>query len=310
MCSGTECGDPQQHEYYRGVCDRDGCDFNPYRLGNKSFFGLNAAVDTLHPITVVTQFHTEDGSDSGQLSEIRRLYVQHGRVIGNSGSALREVQGDSITEKLCSQEKAAFVKSRDPYNMAGDYNQFGLMGGLSTMGAAFDRGMVLALSIADDTAQRMQWLDSKLPAGASPEAPGVARGPCELSWGDPVWMRHQLRDSYAQFSNLRFGEIGSTHAGLVSAALAGSTNLALKQRVGGSLRVADGAISLLGFCGVAAVSFVAASLGVASRWRRGPQASEMVAWGDSRAASAERRRTGVDARLLTAGRAGTEFGCE
>ena len=35
-------------------------------------------------MTVVTQFHTDDGTDNGELVEIRRLYVQDGRVIENS----------------------------------------------------------------------------------------------------------------------------------------------------------------------------------------------------------------------------------
>lgn len=59
-CSGIECGDSDKHEYYRGICDKDGCEFNPFRLGSKAFFGPNATVNTLKPITVVTQFLTED----------------------------------------------------------------------------------------------------------------------------------------------------------------------------------------------------------------------------------------------------------
>lgn len=33
-CEGTECGDTSKGDRYNGVCDKDGCDYNPYRLGN------------------------------------------------------------------------------------------------------------------------------------------------------------------------------------------------------------------------------------------------------------------------------------
>ena len=39
-------------------------------------------------MTVVTQFITSDGTDNGDLVEIRRLYVQDGKVIDNSFVAL------------------------------------------------------------------------------------------------------------------------------------------------------------------------------------------------------------------------------
>jgi cellulose 1,4-beta-cellobiosidase len=35
-------------------------------------------------VTVVTQFVTSDGTDNGDLKEVRRFYVQNGRVIQNS----------------------------------------------------------------------------------------------------------------------------------------------------------------------------------------------------------------------------------
>ena len=74
-CSGSECGDDASGERYQGVCDKDGCDINPYRLGEKSLFdkGLSFDIDTTQPITVVTQFIAPDGTDEGDLTEIHRL---------------------------------------------------------------------------------------------------------------------------------------------------------------------------------------------------------------------------------------------
>jgi cellulose 1,4-beta-cellobiosidase len=41
-------------------------------------------LDSTQKMTVVTQFITTDGSDNGDLKEVKRLYVQNGRVIENS----------------------------------------------------------------------------------------------------------------------------------------------------------------------------------------------------------------------------------
>lgn len=55
-CEGTECGDNESGDRYNGVCDKDGCDFNPYRLGNQNFWGEGSGftLDTTKRITVVT----------------------------------------------------------------------------------------------------------------------------------------------------------------------------------------------------------------------------------------------------------------
>ena len=53
------------------------------------------------------------------------------------------------------------------------------------MGASFDAGMVLVLSIWDDHAVNMLWLDSDYPTDADASAPGVSRGPCAVTSGTP-----------------------------------------------------------------------------------------------------------------------------
>ncbi len=60
------------HIRYSGLCDKDGCGYNSYRLGARDFYGPGLAVDTSQPLTVVTQFHTDDGTHLGGLVEIRR----------------------------------------------------------------------------------------------------------------------------------------------------------------------------------------------------------------------------------------------
>jgi cellulose 1,4-beta-cellobiosidase len=83
-CDGIDCGD---HDV--GVCDKDGCDFNSWRMGNQTFLKAGGAfIDTKKKFTVVTQFITSDGTSSGDLSEIKRFYMQNGKVYGNSKSTI------------------------------------------------------------------------------------------------------------------------------------------------------------------------------------------------------------------------------
>jgi len=85
-CEGKDCGSGEDR--YGGVCDKDGCDFNSMRMGVDSFYGTGMTVDTSKPVTVVTQFITADGTDAGALSQIKRFYVQGGKVIPNSNGKL------------------------------------------------------------------------------------------------------------------------------------------------------------------------------------------------------------------------------
>lgn len=53
-CEGLECGDGSDR--YSSVCDKDGCDFNSFRMGDPSFLGRGKTIDTTKKITVVTQY--------------------------------------------------------------------------------------------------------------------------------------------------------------------------------------------------------------------------------------------------------------
>ena len=71
---------------YEGVCDKDGCDFGSWRLGDHEYYGPGSGfkIDTTKPFTVVTQFMTDDGTENGNLISVGRKYVQNGNVIENS----------------------------------------------------------------------------------------------------------------------------------------------------------------------------------------------------------------------------------
>jgi len=205
-CEGVTCGDNSKGQRYLGMCDKDGCDFNNFRMGDHKFYGVGEDfnVDTSKPFTVVTQFLTEDGTDTGDLSEIRRFYVQEGQVIENSEAAiLGGDAGNSIDSKFCNAQKDKF----------GDLNDFEAKGGLKAMGEALDRGMVLVLSLWDDTQVSMLWLDSAYPTDEPAGKPGVLRGPCPGGAdSEPKHLRATYPDSKVTFSQIKFGEIGSTYS--------------------------------------------------------------------------------------------------
>jgi cellulose 1,4-beta-cellobiosidase len=201
-CEGKECGDNEKNERYEGVCDKDGCDFNSYRMGDKGFFGRHEefAVDSTKDLTIVTQFVTNDGTDFGDLVDIKRFYVQDGRKIQNSESSMAGVSGSSVSDDFCDAMKTAF----------GDVNDFKRKGGLKAMGDALDRGMVLVMSLWDDSQSNMLWLDSNYPLNKDPSTPGVARGPCKATSGSPAHVRDKYPTASVEYKDIMVGPIGTT----------------------------------------------------------------------------------------------------
>ncbi|GAM28417.1 hypothetical protein SAMD00019534_115930, partial [Acytostelium subglobosum LB1] len=200
MCDGDKCGGASSTNRYSGTCDPDGCDFNPYRMGNETFFGPGLTVDTKKVVTVVTQFITDDGTPTGTLTEIRRFYVQDGKVIPNSLSIVEDVPGNVINQEFCVQQKKAF----------GDVDSFNQHGGLKAMGEAIQGGMVLVMSLWDDYAVDMLWLDSSYPTNVPANQPGVARGGCSTTSGSPSYVESQYPNAYVVYSNIKVGPHNST----------------------------------------------------------------------------------------------------
>ncbi|KAL0941682.1 glycoside hydrolase family 7 protein [Colletotrichum truncatum] len=213
-CSGDACGGTYSATRYAGTCDPDGCDFNSYRMGNTTFYGKGSqfTIDTSKKITVVTQF-IESG---GALSDIKRFYVQDGKVFVNSKSDVAGVEGNSVNTEFCTAQKKAF----------GDDDVFTKKGGLAQMGKAVEEGMVLVMSNWDDHHSNMLWLDSSYPTDKT--GPGVARGTCGKDSGVPADVESQAPNSNVIFSNIKVGPIGSTFnsAGTGSASPASSSTIA------------------------------------------------------------------------------------
>ncbi|KAK8070644.1 glycoside hydrolase family 7 protein [Apiospora hydei] len=179
LCTGAECGRDAS-----GVCDKSGCGLNPYKTVGPDFYGPGKTVDTKRPFTVVTQFWTDPKTK--KLSDIRRIYVQDGRSISAAspeGEAAGGGANNTVTAEFCtSNKKEAFDR----------------LGGMEAAGEALDRGMVLIFSIWNDLKTNMNWLDS-----------GEA-GPCGPDDGAPDKVLAANPNVAVTFSNIRWGDIGST----------------------------------------------------------------------------------------------------
>ncbi|KAK7466339.1 hypothetical protein VKT23_005065 [Stygiomarasmius scandens] len=184
VCTGSECSN---------LCDPSGCDLNPFRMGNQSFYGPGKIVDTNKLFTVVTQFITDDNTPTGTLSAINRIYVQDGVVIQNSKIDLPGLSAvNSMTQDLCTAKE----------NVLGDAASFNTFGGMAQMGKSLERGAVLVISLWDDLTGGMTWLDGL--TGNDPSVPGALRGPCTASdvVSDP--------SASVTFSNIKVGDLNST----------------------------------------------------------------------------------------------------
>lgn len=162
-------------------------------MGDTTFYGPGKTVDTASKFTVVTQFI------GNPLTEIRRFYVQNNKLIPNSMSTISGVTGNSITTTFCNAQKAAF----------GDVTEFQTKGGLTAMGNAMAKGMVLVMSLWDDHYANMLWLDSTYPTDSTKL--GSARGTCATSSGVPADVENNNGGSSVTYSNIKFGPINSTY---------------------------------------------------------------------------------------------------
>lgn len=199
-CQGDDCGGHESTERYGKYCDPDGCDFNPFRMGNTDFYGPGATLDSSRPFTVTTQFITDDGTDAGNLAEIRRIYTQNGIRIDNPESAIPPISGDSLNSLYCTTQKATF----------GDRDSFTEHGGLKAMTNALRNGMVLTLSVWHDNSENMLWLDSVYPEGGDETKPGVMRGTCKQYDATVQQVTQEGRQSSVTFGHIQFGDIDST----------------------------------------------------------------------------------------------------
>lgn len=198
------------------VCDQSGCGLNPFRYGPGTTYnsetsnpnwhgdkrdGKDYALDSSQVVTVVTQFH----ADAAVLSSITRFYVQNGKRVDlptlyvkppTDGSHYGGIEQPALTEDFCTDIYDRWTGGAGAAPLA-------------QMGANMENGMVLAMSAwyAQETYVNgkpqgeqtgMSWLD-----GVNNWGKYVEAGPCHANTADDG--THQ-----ATFSNIRFGDIGTT----------------------------------------------------------------------------------------------------
>jgi cellulose 1,4-beta-cellobiosidase len=202
-CTGSECGEGA--ERYESICDKNGCDLNPYRFGKTDFYGPGKQVDTNRKFTITTSFLTDS---NGDLAEIRRTYYQEDESTGEMieiATPPFELDGntfDSITDAMCTAVESPSPQGFDSLSTFMD------KGGLKEMGDSFSRGMTLVLSLWDDVTSDMLWLDGTAEAnGESPSKYGAARGPCTAGIDRNS---AEARAAYVKYSNIRYGDLGTT----------------------------------------------------------------------------------------------------
>merc|ERR1712107_815048 len=160
---------------FKGMCDKNGCDLQPYRLGEKKFFGPGSdfSVDSTQLVQVTTQFIAEDGTDSRKLTEVKHCYTQNSKTIEHLMFIVNGNKHKPTTDDFCVEWDA---ETKDGTN-------FAEKGGLGVVDKAFEQGVVLVMSLWDDHDGNMLWLDSAYPVDSTD--PGAARGSCATTSADP-----------------------------------------------------------------------------------------------------------------------------
>ncbi|KAF9873933.1 cellulose -beta-cellobiosidase [Colletotrichum karsti] len=193
VCETTTCGGTYSEDRYGGGCDANGCDYNPYRMGNQDFYGKGKTVDTSKKFTVVTRFEN---------NRMSQFFIQDGNTIEIPGTTYPGIPNETadITPEFCEAQFSVF----------GERDRFNEVGGWGKLNSALEIPMVLVMSIWSDNFANMLWLDSSYPVDRAGE-PGVDRGPCPTTSGVPSEVISQYPNSQVIWSNIKFGPIGSTY---------------------------------------------------------------------------------------------------
>lgn len=188
------CGGTYSEERYAGLCDANGCDYNPYRMGNTDFYGVGKLVDTSAPFTVTTQWDEQGVST--------QFFIQNGARIDLPTPTWEGLPATSnIGPELCDSLFSVFEEEVDRYAD---------VGGWPAIQGALGLPQVLVMSIWSDHYANMLWLDGKWPRDAPDATPGAVRGDCPADSGVPAEVIAEHGDAYVTWSNIRYGPVGTT----------------------------------------------------------------------------------------------------
>ena len=177
-----------------GKCDGWGCGFSTYFNGDRNFYGRGNGfqVDTTKPFTALTRFITTDGTDNGDLKEVKRAYYQEGKWFDPPAvSFLRDFNDSTDCKNLFLKyiQKNGFDTLSNGFCQAlGGSLAYG---GPSGMTSALRKEMVMSISLwgNPEDQQAMAWMDNE------------PSGPC------PTYANSEAVGS---IGNIKFGPIGST----------------------------------------------------------------------------------------------------
>jgi len=206
-CKAEECGSGEAPD--KSVCAKQGCGVSHFHMGHEKFYGHGPSfsVNTGRPFTVVTQFLTNDGSDHGELAEVRRLYVQDGKVINGSAEMLQGSGGNASHKHVSCGSLSDEVCKTNEEGRERELASFHQKGGLKSMGEALDRGMVLALSV-DFSDEDRKGARFKHEHHLESSKEGSRSSPCAASLREQISEEHPMAS--VMYSNIRYGGIGTT----------------------------------------------------------------------------------------------------
>ncbi|KAK4675294.1 hypothetical protein QC764_512770 [Podospora pseudoanserina] len=194
-CPGPWCDPTYYDPDERGVppkCARKGCEYNPYRMGAKEFYGKGKLVDTTR--NVVTRWE-EDRQ--------YQFFIQDGKRIDVPAPTWDGLPKQSgLSKEMCDVQANVFMEQ----------DIWAVHNGWPThQRQVLSRPMVLVTSIdAADWYTWNTWLDSSKIPPYDDRDPGVERGPCPWEDNEPSIARASNGQAKVVWSNIRFGPIGST----------------------------------------------------------------------------------------------------
>ena len=120
---------------------------------------------------------------------------------------------DSITDDFCKDQATEFaIPDNESSVYSYDFNEFGRKGGMQSLSDSMDRGMVLVMSLRDDTHSNMLWLDSDYPPDIPPNTqPGISRGPCSQCTYSPELLEGHYAGASVIFKNIRIARVGDDY---------------------------------------------------------------------------------------------------
>merc|ERR1712032_34925 len=126
--------------------------------------GDKYTINTEKPVTVTTQFLTNDGTDDGTIYKVKQFYTQNGKTFEHPMYHLNGKPHKTISDDMCADWVA---ETKDGTN-------FLEKGGMKAVDPVFKNGAVLVMSLWDDHYANMLWLDSTYPVDGTCNQPGCA----------------------------------------------------------------------------------------------------------------------------------------